>query len=80
MSMTAFILIVGLVLLTMSAISDAATLLKWMYEHDNSRRTWTGLTDRELEYCVNDVRCLVEAKTQLDGDNSRRRVNNGEVF
>ena len=34
MSTTAFIIIVGLVLLTMSAISDAAALLKWMYEHD----------------------------------------------
>ena len=32
--MTAFILIVGLVLLTFSAISDAAALLKWMYEQD----------------------------------------------
>ena len=34
MTMTAFILIVGLVLLTMSAISDVAVLLKWLYEHD----------------------------------------------
>ena len=34
MSMTAFIIIVGLVLLTMSAISDAIALLKWLYEHD----------------------------------------------
>ena len=32
--MTAFIIIVGLVLLTMSAISDAALLLKWLYEQD----------------------------------------------
>ena len=38
MSMTTFLLIVGLVLLTMSAISDAIALLNWMYEHDNSRR------------------------------------------
>ena len=37
MSMTAFIIIVGLVLLTMSAISDAAALLKWMYEHDRRK-------------------------------------------
>ena len=37
MSMTAFIIIVGLVLLAMSAISDAVTLLVWLYEHDNSR-------------------------------------------
>ena len=34
MSMTAFILIVGLVLLTMAAISEAVELLKWLYEHD----------------------------------------------
>ena len=34
MSMTAFILIVGLVLLTMSAVSDAIALLAWLYEHD----------------------------------------------
>ena len=38
MSMTAFILIVGLVLLTMSAISDAIALLKWMYEHDRGNK------------------------------------------
>ena len=38
MSMTAFIIIVGLVLLTMSAISDAIALLVRLYEHDNSRR------------------------------------------
>ena len=38
MSMTAFIIIVGLVLLTMSAISDAAELLKWMYEQDRKRK------------------------------------------
>ena len=35
--MTAFILIVGLVLLTMSAISDAIALLKWIDEHDRRR-------------------------------------------
>ena len=34
MSMTTFILIVGLVLLTMAAISDAIALLMWMYEQD----------------------------------------------
>ena len=34
MSMTAFIIIVGLVLLTMSAISDAIALLNWLYEQD----------------------------------------------
>ena len=36
--MTAFILIVGLVLLTMAAINEAIVLLVWLYEHDNSRR------------------------------------------
>ena len=35
MSMTAFILIVGLVLLTMAAINEAIVLLVWLYEHDN---------------------------------------------
>ena len=34
MPMTTFILIVGLVLLTMSAISDAVALLKWLYKYD----------------------------------------------
>lgn len=38
MSMTIFILIVGLVLLTMSAISDAIALLNWMYEQDRKRK------------------------------------------
>ena len=38
MSMTAFILIIGLVLLTMSAISDVAALLKWMYEQDRKHK------------------------------------------
>ena len=37
MSMTAFIIIVGLVLLTMSAISDAIAMLKWLYEHDRGK-------------------------------------------
>ncbi len=32
--MTGFILIVGFVLLTMAAISEAIELLKWLYEHD----------------------------------------------
>ena len=35
--MTAFILIVGLVLLTMAAINEAIVLLVWLYEHDNRR-------------------------------------------
>ena len=38
MSMTAFILIIGPVLLTMAAINEAIELLVWLYEHDNSRR------------------------------------------
>ena len=42
MSMTAFILIIGLVLLTMSAISDAAALLMWMYEHDMRHKRTRG--------------------------------------
>ena len=36
--MTAFILIVGLVLLTMEAINEAIVLLVRLYEHDNHRR------------------------------------------
>ena len=35
--MNVFILIVGLVLLTMAAISEAVELLKWLYEHDRRR-------------------------------------------
>ena len=35
--MTVFVIIVGLVLLTMAAISEAIELLKWMYEHDRRR-------------------------------------------
>ena len=35
--MTGFVIIVGLVLLTMAAISEAVELLKWMYEHDRRR-------------------------------------------
>lgn len=38
--MTGFILIVGLVLLTMAAISEAVELLKWMYEHDRRKLKW----------------------------------------
>ena len=38
MTMTAFILIVGLVLLTMAAISDAIALLNWMYEQDRKHK------------------------------------------
>ena len=38
MSMTTFIVIVGLVLLTMAAINEAIALLKWMYEQDRNRK------------------------------------------
>ena len=37
MSMTTFILIVGLVLLAMVAINDAIALLVWLYEHDRRK-------------------------------------------
>ena len=36
--MNVFILIVGLVLLTMAAISEAIELLKWLYEHDRRHK------------------------------------------
>ena len=36
--MNVFVIIVGLVLLTMAAISEAIELLKWMYEHDRRRK------------------------------------------
>ena len=35
--MTGFILIVGLVLLTMAAISEAIELLKWIDEHSGRK-------------------------------------------
>lgn len=41
------------------------------FNYDKVRYPWTDLTDRELEYCINDVRGLVEAvKAQMkrDGD------------
>ena len=34
MTLNVFILIVGLVLLTLAAINEAIALLKWMYEQD----------------------------------------------
>ena len=37
MSMTTFIIIVGLVLLTMAAISEAVEMLKWLYEQDKRK-------------------------------------------
>ena len=43
MTMTTFIIIVGLVLLTMAAINEAIVLLVRLYEHDNhSRRVTNG--------------------------------------
>ena len=38
--MTGFILIVGLVLLTAAAISEAVELLRWLYEHDRRKLKW----------------------------------------
>ena len=35
--MTGFVIIIGLVLLTMVAISEAVELLKWLDEHDRRR-------------------------------------------
>ena len=42
MSMTAFILIVGLALLTMAAINEAIRLLNWLYEQDQRRKRTGG--------------------------------------
>ena len=36
--MTVFVIIVGLVLLTLAAISEAVELLKWLYEHDRRKQ------------------------------------------
>lgn len=48
MSMTAFILIVGLALLTMAAINEAIALLKWIYEQDSKhKRTERRITEVE---------------------------------
>ena len=38
--MTGFIIIVGLVLLTLAAISESIELLKWLYEHDRRKLKW----------------------------------------
>lgn len=41
------------------------------FDYEKIRYPWTPLTDRELEYCINDVRGLVEAVTvemEKDGD------------
>ena len=35
--MTAFVIIVGLFLLTAAAISEAIELLRWLYEHDRRK-------------------------------------------
>ena len=40
------------------------------FDYTKLRYPWTELTDRELEYCVNDVRGLVEAiKAEMQRDN-----------
>lgn len=42
------------------------------FDYSKRRMPWTELTDRELEYCVNDVRGLVEClykECEIDGDN-----------
>ena len=36
--MTGFVIIVGLVLLTLAAISEAFSLLKWLYELDRRHK------------------------------------------
>ena len=36
--MNVFVIIVGLVLLTMAAISEVIELLKWLYEHDRRHK------------------------------------------
>ena len=36
--MNVFVIIVGLVLLTLAAISEAIDLLKWLYEHDRRHK------------------------------------------
>ena len=36
--MNVFVIIVGLVLFTMAAISEAIELLKWLYEHDRRHK------------------------------------------
>ena len=38
--MTGFVIIVGLFLLTATAISEAVELLKWLYEHDRRKLKW----------------------------------------
>ena len=36
--MNVFVIIVGLVLLMLAAISEAVELLKWLYEHDRRHK------------------------------------------
>ena len=36
--MNVFVIIVGVVLLTMAAICEAIELLKWLYEHDRRHK------------------------------------------
>ena len=40
--MTVFILIVGLVLLTLAAINEAIALLNWLYEQDQMHKRTRG--------------------------------------
>ena len=40
MTMTGFVIIVGLFLLMAAAISEAVELLKWLYEHDRRKLKW----------------------------------------
>ena len=42
------------------------------FDYSKARYPWTELSDRELEYCINDVKGLVQAmqrQCQMDGDN-----------
>ena len=38
MTLNVFVLIVGLVLLTMAAINEAVRLLEWLYENDRRNK------------------------------------------
>lgn len=52
--------------------ADHAKLSGIEFDYSKRRFPWTPLTDREMEYCQNDVVCLVEAVTNemaIDGDN-----------
>ena len=47
MSMNVFVLIVGLVLLTLAAINEAIVLLVRLYEHDNHHRRATNGEEKQ---------------------------------